>query len=131
MFDDARGLAFPDLLGNLIATYRPGNFRFTYRLQRAGKQYMELANIDDFAIDGYTVSSLSAGYTVPDFFELGRMTVTATVDNLFDAKYETSGYGWNYGLADNPGDPVTLTGGAEYYVAAERSYFVQLNWEFF
>lgn len=130
-FDDAHGLAFPDLLGNLIATYRPGSFRFTYRLQGVGRQYMELVNIDDLAIDGYTVSSLTAGYTVPNLLNVGRMTVTATVDNLFDTKYETSGYGWNYGLADSPGEPVTLTGGAEYYVAAERSYYIEMQWAFF
>jgi outer membrane receptor protein involved in Fe transport len=75
--------------------------------------------------------SLSAAYTIPNFLQAGHLTVSARVDNLFDTKYETSGYGWNYGVSDNPGDIPTIVGGAEYYVAAERSFFTQVVWELF
>lgn len=124
-FNDVTGLAFPEVLGNFIADYKSHDWRLTYRLRFAGKQYMELLNLDEFAIDAFTVSSLSVGYTFNNFLHTGDLTFMATVENLFDKKYEVSGYGWNYGTTD--GSTISLTGGAEYYVASERSCFGQFK----
>ncbi len=124
-FNDVKGLAFPEILGNFIADYNPKNWRFVYRLRYAGKQYLELLNMDDLAIDAFTVSSVSASYTFGNFLKTGDLTLTTTMDNLFDKKYEVSGYGWNYGTSN--GSTISLTGGAEYYVASERSWFGQIK----
>ena len=124
-FTDVKGLAFPDILGNFIADYNKDALRLTYRLRLAGKQYLELLNIDELAIEEYAVSSVTASFTFDDFLEAGNLTFIATVNNLFDRKYEVSGYGWNYGSFD--GSNILLAGGAEYYVAAERSWFGQIK----
>jgi outer membrane receptor protein involved in Fe transport len=81
--------------------------------------------MDDWAIDAFTVSSVSASYTFSSFLKAGDLTFTATLDNLFDKKYEVSGYGWNYGTFD--GTRISLAGGAEYYVASERSWYGQIK----
>jgi iron complex outermembrane receptor protein len=130
-FEDVKGLGFPEYLANLSADYRRKEWRLTYRIRFIGRQYMELLNLEDVSIDPYSVSSLSAGYTVRGFLGAGDLVVTGTVDNLFDSQFEVSGYGWNYGAVNTLGDTPVLTGGGEYYVGAERSYFVQVRMRLF
>jgi outer membrane receptor protein involved in Fe transport len=86
---------------------------------------MELLNLDEYAIESFAISSLSAGYTFSNFLQTGDLTLMATIENIFDKKYEVSGYGWNYGTSD--GLAISLSGGAEYYVASERSWFGQVK----
>ena len=57
------------------------------------------------------------------------MILQARIDNLFDKKYETSGYGGNYAYDD--GTDVVVGGWAEYFVAAERSFYGQVMLELF
>ncbi len=125
LFKDAKGLAFPEILGNLIADCNHKNWRFTYRLRYAGKQYLELLNMNDLAIKAFAVSSVSTSYSFNNFLKTSNLTFTAAIDNLFDKKYEVSGYGWNYGTFD--GTKISLAGGAEYYVASERSWYGQIK----
>lgn len=122
-FRNVKGLLFPDVLANVILDYKHENIRLTYRFRAAGKQYMEVLNLDSLAIDAYTVSSVQASYTVRNFLQLGDLTIVGTVDNLFNKKYVVSGYGWNYAYSPGVGQPVSLLGEAEYYVAAERSVY--------
>jgi iron complex outermembrane receptor protein len=130
-FENRTGLAFPEYLGSLVADYRHNGVRATYRLQLVGKQYMELLNLDSLAIDAHTVSSVTASYTFNNVLSAGNLTLSGTVSNLFDKKYEQSGYGWNYGYVDSPGASPVLLGGAEYYVAAQRTFFFEATMELF
>ena len=130
-FENRTGLAFPEYLGSFVTDYRHNGLRATYRIQLVGKQYMDLLNIDSLAIDPHSVSTVSASYTLGDLFSIGNLTLSGTVSNLFDKKYEQSGYGWNYGYVDNPGASPVILGGAEYYVAAERSFFVEASLELY
>ncbi len=124
-FENVKGLAFPEILGNFNADCNYQSWRFTYRLRYAGKQYLELLNLDDWAIDAFAVSSVSLSYTFNNFLKAGDLSFLVTVDNLFDKKYEISGYGWNYGTFD--GSKFSLAGAADYYVAAERSWYGQIK----
>jgi iron complex outermembrane receptor protein len=128
-FADKTIPGFPDYLGNLILDYDKDRIRLTGRLRLVGKQYMELQNLDSLAIDPYLTTSLSASYRVPQVLGVGALVFSVTVDNLFDAEYETSGYGWNYGVAAAPGSLAEWVGGAEYFAAAERSFYGQLALE--
>lgn len=119
--------AFPEHLANLIIGFDHNRVGATLRLQYAGKQYLELMNVDSLAIDAHTVASLSAEYRLPQLLGVADLTLQARVDNLFDTEYETSGYGWSYGSADSRGDRVSLTHEGHYYVAAERSYYLQFK----
>ncbi|MDZ4724192.1 MAG: TonB-dependent receptor [candidate division Zixibacteria bacterium] len=129
--NNRRGLGFPDMLGSFVADLHKNSWRLTYRLQMVGKQYLELVNIESLAIEAFTVSSLSAQLTLKNALNIGNLTLSGTIDNLFDLKYERSGYGWNYGVIDPSTGGVTLAGDAEYYVAAERSFYAQLRLELF
>lgn len=119
--------AFPEHLANLIIGFDHRRFGAALKLQYAGKQYLELANVDSLAIDAYTVASLSAEYRLPQLLGTADFALQVRVDNLFDTEYETSGYGWSYGLSEDANSDVSLVHEGHYYVAAERSYFVQLK----
>ncbi len=110
---------FPDYLGNLIFDYNTGRYRLTYRLRVIGKQYVDNGQTEALAIDPYTVSSLSAQVSLGDLDGVGKFTLSGRIDNLFNKKYETSGYSYWWGP-----EPF-----AEYYVGAERSFYLQLRWD--
>jgi len=125
-YKDKTITGFPDYIGNLIADYARGSMRVTWRWRLIGRQYMELYNIDSLSIDPYFTASMSLSYAIENLIGEGRLIVSARVDNMFDKKYESSGYGWNYVGAGNK-----VVGGAEYYPAAERSFFGQVRLELF
>ena len=128
-FADRTIPGFPDYIGNIIADYTNGPVRLTWRGRSVGKQYMELENIDSLAIGSYFVSSASVSYTFGNVLNAGNLTLSARVDNLFNEKYASSGYGGNYAFEDSGN---TVVGGwAEYFPAAERSYYLQLAMELF
>ena len=116
--DNALG-GFPEYLGNLIFDYKTGRYRLTYRLRAVGKQYIDNGQTERLAIDPYTVSSFSASVSFGALDGLGILSLSGRVDNLFNQEFETSGYSYWWGP--------DLVG--EYYVGAERSFFVQLKWE--
>lgn len=128
-YADKKISGFPDYLGNLITDYKTGPWRFTNRIQFVGRRYMELWNVEDLSLDPYVVSSVSIEYAFDDFWSAGRLRLLVRVDNLADKKYETSGYGGNYAYLD--GEKVVVGGWAEYYVAAERSFWGQIALELF
>jgi len=128
-FKDKKTVGFPDYLGSIVADYSQEIFRVTGRIRFAGRQYMELYNIDSLSIEPYIVSSVSASYTIRDAFNTGDLTLSVRVDNLFDKKYESAGYGGNFAYMD--GANLIVGGWAEYFAAAERSFFAQLKLELF
>lgn len=115
-YSDNPVAGFPEYLGNLLLDFNKDPFRLTYRLRAIGKQYVENGGDDDLAIDPYMVSSLSAAVSLGKLAGYGRLTLSGRVDNLFNKKYELTG--------------VVDEGWAYYIPAAERSFFVQLKWEF-
>lgn len=128
-FADRTIPGFPNYIGNIIADYTDGPIRLTWRGRFVGRQYMELWNADSLAIDNYFVSSASVAYTFENILNAGDLTVSARVDNIFNKKYASSGYGGNYAFED--AGAVVVGGWAEYFPAAERSYYLQLAMELF
>jgi outer membrane receptor for ferrienterochelin and colicin len=120
---------FPSYLGNLLADYNDSHVRLTYRMRFAGKQYMELSNADNLAIREHVVTSITASYRLTRFRGIGTLKLSATIDNLFNVKHESSGYGGNYAYEGDGG--VVLGGWAEYFVGAERNFYTQLELDLF
>jgi iron complex outermembrane receptor protein len=120
---------FPDYLGNFITDIELGNWRITNQIRFVGRRYMELFNIDEYSLDPYVIASLSVQHTVRDFMSFGSLTLSARVDNIGDKKYEASGYGGNF--AFDGGTAPVVGGWAEYFVAPERSFYVQMQLEMF
>ncbi|MBI5266031.1 MAG: TonB-dependent receptor [candidate division Zixibacteria bacterium] len=122
---------FPIQLGNILVDCNHTRWRAVYRLRLVGKQFMELRNLDSLAIKGYAVSSISGEYRIPKFLNLGLLTLSVRVENLFNRKFVTSGYGWNDFYQASPSGPIGYDNGAEYFVNAERSFYAELKLEMF
>jgi len=122
---------FPKYLANLVVDYHDRRVRATWRTRIVGKQYVELYNLDEWAIKPYTVSSVSLSYGLADVAGVGKVRLSATVDNLFNKEFIASGYGGNYVNWDEASGAFSVGGWGEYFVAAERSFFVQLEMELF
>jgi outer membrane receptor protein involved in Fe transport len=121
---------FPEYLGNLIFDYQSPWYRLTYRIRAVGKQYMDMFNSEDHAIDDFVTSSLSASLTWRDFMSIGHLTVTGRVYNLFNKKYVASGYGGNY-VTRVVNEPPMVNTWAEYYVGPERSVYGEVTLDLF
>jgi len=129
-FEDKTTPGFPDYLGNILVDYEHDWFRLTYRGRLVGRQYMDLYNIEDLSIAPYFTSSLSASVSWNNFLDIGRLTLSAWVNNLFDSEYEVSGYGGNYAYR-RPSEKAVIDGWAEYFVGPERSFYTQFKLEMF
>ena len=125
-FDGKKKPLFPNIMAGILFDYHKNNWRLTYRGKFVGRQYMELLNIEDLSIDPHYVSSISGELAFDNFLSMGRLVLQLRGDNLFDKKYEVGGYGGNF-VYRLSGQPVTVDGWAEYYVAAEQSWFGQLK----
>jgi iron complex outermembrane recepter protein len=128
-FADKTIPGFANSLANVIVDATPGRWRFTYRLKWIGMQFLDYDNSDSLSIQSAMVSSISASHTFCDMARVGDVTISGRVDNLFQKLYVSGGYGGNYAYDDSGS---TIVGGwAEYYPAAERSFFTQITCEFF
>ncbi len=122
---------FPVYLGNLMADFQNGAVRLTWRSRFIGRQYADLHNIESESIDPVSVSSLSAAVTINALSSIGRLTLSATVDNLFDRKYESAvAYAENYAYR-NANESAAVGAWSTYFVAPERSFFIQAQLEAF
>ena len=121
---------FPVYIGNVIADGKYNGWQFVVHERIIGKQYMELDNNEDLTIDYYMLTTLSLSYKAENLFNLGDLTISGKVNNLFDKKYEAAGYGGNYAYSDES-DNVVVGSWAEYYVGPERSFYAQLKLEMF
>ncbi|SYZ74470.1 putative TonB-dependent transmembrane receptor protein [Candidatus Zixiibacteriota bacterium] len=110
---------FPDVIGNLIFDYDYKPVRLTWRWRGIGRQYVDNGKMKDLSIDPYVVSSLTASAMLGNVAGMGRLTLSADLNNIFNKKYELSGYSYLY-----DGEWY-----AEYFPAAERNFFLQLKWE--
>ncbi len=115
---------FPDYIGNAIAEYVTDRLHLTFRGRFVGRIYVEDANRRDLSIVPFFTSSVSALVSIGQLLHLGNLELAARVDNLFNKRYEASGYGGVTRFRDVPSQYW-----AEYYPAAERSFFTTLKLE--
>ena len=121
---------FPEYIGNIITDIKHNGWQFVIHERFIGKQFMELTNDDGLAIDNYLLTNLSLSYKFINLFNLGDLTISGKVNNLFDKKYEAAGYGGNY-INDWEGSEPFVDSWAEYFVGPERSFYAQLKMEMF
>jgi iron complex outermembrane recepter protein len=113
---------FPSYIGNLIAEYFNDRFHLTYRGRFIGRIYVENSNQRDLSINPFFLSSVSASVALGKFLRLGDLEFAVRVDNLFNKKYEASGYGGVTRFRDEPDQYW-----ADYFPAAERTLFSTLK----
>jgi len=112
----------PDVIANSLFTFKYKSFTARFNSNYAGRQYLDNTggqtdiNEKDTrkkerSIDAYFVNNLRLSY---DFGK--HVSVNLSINNLFNAQYETNGWVWScyYRQADDSLEPYT-----------EKSYFPQ------
>ena len=120
---------FPDYLGNVVFNFTVEKMQLTYTHHFVGKQYMELLNIEEYAISAYTNASVAVSYRFDKLFQDNSLILQLRIDNFFDSEYEVSGYGGDFAYNDGTND--IFDGWAEYYVGPSRSIYGQIKLELF
>ena len=84
----------PSVLAAGVVEWRRGGLRALWQTNYVCKQYLNNSSNEALSLDAYSVSSLTVGY---DFHALGcaDVKVSATVGNIFDARYASSGWAYS------------------------------------
>ncbi|MFH1891916.1 MAG: TonB-dependent receptor [Candidatus Zixiibacteriota bacterium] len=115
---------FPTYLGNILTDLQFDRYRLALRSKFAGRQYIDNAGIKAISVGPFVTFSASASAALINPAGVGRLLLSGRVDNIFNRKYETSGFYESYTFRDSP-----AIAGAYYIPAAETSFFVQLKLE--
>lgn len=105
-YDGNRIAGFPDLLGNLRATFERNGFRASLALKHVGTQYTDNSennrqnpqlrqapDYDPLKVDPYTVLNLGLAYDIGRLVGVHKFEIRFDVNNLTDRLYETHGEG--------------------------------------
>ncbi|MBN1446528.1 MAG: TonB-dependent receptor [Bacteroidetes bacterium] len=118
VLDGNRIAGFPERLANLKLTWRQSGFTGVLTFKYVGEQFTDnfegrrySAAFDGSGhkVDAYTVWNASLSYRTPPLLGLREMEIRFAVNNIFDRLYAQSGEG------------------GQFFVAAERNYFVDLQ----
>lgn len=81
----------PDIIGNSIFDFQWKDFSASFISQYVGRQYLDNTSAKARSVDPYFINSLRVGYTFKPRF-MKEIILDVTVNNLFNAQYETNGW---------------------------------------
>lgn len=91
--DGNRISGFPDLLGNIRATYATGGFSLILLGQYVGSQYTDNFNLASRKVDPYFVASAWISYRLDNFLSASSVDFKLYVNNLLNRIYIAHGEG--------------------------------------
>jgi iron complex outermembrane receptor protein len=83
----------PNIIANNSFDFTWKQFNASFTTQYVSRQYLDNSSSKRRSIDPYCVSNLRLGYTITPKF-LKELSFDLTINNIFNAKYETSGWVW-------------------------------------
>ncbi len=117
-------LSASTILSNEFA-YRPlENLEFSLRSKYVSRLFLDNTSSNDRSIDPFTVTNFGTKYSI-SAFGLKNIDILLQINNIFNAKYETSGYTW--GSMDTSGNRSYYN---FYYPQATTNYMLGLNLRF-
>lgn len=84
----------PSFMGNSMLNANYKNFNIALQSEFASRQYLDNLGLRENSLDPYFVNHLHISYLFK-FKGVKRITIGASVYNLFNTKYETNGYSMN------------------------------------
>lgn len=85
----------PECIASLGFDLHIKGFEALLRTRYVSKQYFTNNQVEALSLDGYCVTNLDLGYTLP-LAESRSMRLGLCIYNLFNAKYCSNGYGYSY-----------------------------------
>jgi iron complex outermembrane receptor protein len=92
----------PGIIANSLFSWDYQSFSAGLQSSYAGKQYLDNSGSNDRKLDPYFVNNLRLGY-IFKLKGIKSLQLNLLINNLFDAKYESNGYGysWYEGTGDS------------------------------
>ncbi|MGY8910830.1 MAG: TonB-dependent receptor, partial [Flavobacteriales bacterium] len=117
----------PDVIVGNMFVYNPlENLQFTFLSKFVGQQLMSNLNSvvsDDDVLDSFFTSDINVVYQIKTNKIFKSITLTALVNNIFDAKYVDRGYYYTYDDTWSNPTPTTVDG-AGFYPQATRNFLL-------
>ncbi|WP_339883359.1 TonB-dependent receptor [Polaribacter vadi] len=118
----------PEVIAGNMFIYNPlENLQFTFLSKYVGKQFMSnfsSAVSDNDVLDSFFTSDINVVYQIKTNKIFKSITLTALINNIFDAEYVDRGYYYTYDDTwSNPGSATTVDG-AGFYPQATRNFLV-------
>ncbi len=85
----------PDWTAAAYLDFHVKGFEAILRTQYVGKQYLTNNEIEALTLDDYCVTNLDVAYTMK-YHKQKSIRFGVTIYNLFNAEYESNGYGYSY-----------------------------------
>ncbi len=86
----------PPVVANSMLRYRfPNKVEISWLARYVGKQYIDNTSSEERKLDPYFVNDLTFSWDVP-VRKIRKLQVKAMINNLFDAKYETNAWVYQY-----------------------------------
>jgi len=85
----------PNVIINSMFDFYYKDLSASFNSQYVGRQYIDNTSSKDRSIDPYFINSLRVGYTFKPAF-MKEVMLDVTVNNLFNAKYETNAWVYSY-----------------------------------
>ncbi len=108
---------FPKYLANLRGEYSDLYFGISARLASVGRQYIDNTESADAAIEPHTTMDVRGEVKLAPITGWSGLSAYLQINNLFDKKYETGGYGDDYG-------------NLLFFPAATRNFYLGVRAEF-
>ena len=91
-YDNSTLAYSPGAILNGFISLNHGNFRATWHTGYVTRQYLDNTQNVDRSLPAYTLSDLSATYTIPFSKVLNSIVIGADLNNIFNARCATSGW---------------------------------------
>lgn len=121
----------PGVVAGSRLVYRPaGHLQLALLNKFVGAQYMSNIEAPASRLDAYSQTDLNLQYVIPASGVFPEVTLTALVNNLFDAKFSSNGYFYTFDDDySNPGTVTTIEG-TGYYPQAGIHFLVGASLRF-
>lgn len=118
----------PSVIANSMFTFTYKNWDAALQSSYVGKQYLSNSKQEDCVLDAYFVNNLRLGYTfsLPAFKSIH---LALSINNLFNEKYESNGYGYSSYVIDANGSK-TRYNGAGYFAQAGTNILAGITLKF-
>jgi iron complex outermembrane receptor protein len=109
----------PSLVAGSRLVYQPTNqWQLGLLNKYVGEQFMSNIEAEDSRLGAYFQTDLNLSYTLISSTDFPEVTITALINNIFDARYSSNGYYYTYDdYYSIPGEIITQSG-AGYYPQA-------------
>lgn len=114
----------PEIIAGNMFTFMPkDNIQLSFLSKYVSSQYLGNSGTENSKLDSYFVNDLNMQYTIQPKALFESITLSALVNNIFDATYSSNGFYYTYDQRNDDG-AITTYDGTGYYPQAGINFLV-------